>query len=515
MKKKVIILVMAGLLECGGNGPKESPSDKLRNLLSMGDGESALTYIEENKDKLSECEFFYSSMLANFLVFLKKISTLSQPVLSSSAVDYLANAYYQIIKPLEKYLVDIDTLADEIISKKCSFVLKEGLKIEIGKKGEDDYLMVVLGDEWDEGEAYLFSIFANTILSGIDFIFSHSGEVQTSLFPSVSSEEPLATLREFGGFFDVNPRVLEFSKDPELKKRFSTLPKRLKKIAEYIYSNGGTKTVSSDDTGFLSYLLNREDEYLDDDVMGFIDRGERGKIDIGDEFVFGIKSFDADIINFPEVSSGIRMRITSQIHPIVKKLIETVEEYSQTLWEQMEAVENPEKLYKRIGFKPLNALLEVVNQNPVPEVIEIDLAAFFKEPVPLRRLLPYWYDDDNDIVTPKKFVVEGECPVDKGFNFIYTADVSHFPDSFTFTYNPTEQKTVSGVKIKKDGIFPSTNYTIPYIAFQDPTFNKSIYVNPSATGEGINEFVLPDNYLLNRAIAVLLKHANENLTPEF
>lgn len=515
MKKKVIILCMAGLLGCAGNGSKESPEDILKKFLSSGDGESALTYIEENKDKLTECEFLYSSMFANFLVFLKKINTISQPVSSPSAVDYLANAYYQFIKPLEEYLINIDELADEIISKKCSFVLEEGLKIEMGKKGGDYYLMAILGDEWDEGEAYLFSIFSNTILSSIDFIFSHSGEVHTLLVPTVYSEEPLATLRELGGFFDVNPRVLEFSKDPELKKRFSILPKRLKKIAEYIYSNGGTKTTPSDDTGVLTYLFNHEDEHQGDEVLGFVDRGEKGKLDVGDEFVFGIKSFDADIINFPEVSSGIRIRMTSQIYPVVKKLIETIEEYSQTLWEQMNEVENPEKSYKRISFKPLNELLKEVNQTPVPEVIEVDLAAFFKDPIPLRRLLPYWYDDDYDIQTPKKFVVEGECPVDKGFNFIYIYDVPHFPDSFTFTYNLTEPRMVSGVKIKEDGIFPSINYTIPYIAFQDPTFNKSVYVNPAATGEGTNEFILPDNYLLNRAIAVLLKYVNEGLTSGF
>jgi hypothetical protein len=513
--KKIMIICMVGLLGCAGNGSKESYEKTLKKFLSTGDGESALTYIKENKDKLTECEFLYASMLANFLVFLKEINTLSQPVLSPSAVDYLANAYYQFIKPIEKYLVNIDEMADEIISKKCSFVLEDGLKIEIGKKGGDYYLMAVLGDEWDEGEAYLLSIFSNILLSAIDLIFSHSGEVQTLLVPNVYSEEPLATLRELGGFFDVNPRLLEFSKDPELKKRFSILPERLKKIAEYIYSNGGTKTTSSDDTGFLAYLLNREDEYQDDDVLGFVDRGEKGKIDVGDEFVFGIKSFDADIINFPEVSSGIRLKITTQIYPVVKKLIETVEEYSQTLWEQMNAVENPEKSYKRIGFKPLNELLKELNQNPVPEVLELDLAAFFREPVPLRRLLPYWYDDDNDIRTPKKFVVEGECPVDKGFDFIYIYDLPHFPDSFTFTYNLTEQRIVSGVRIKEDGIFPSINYTIPYIAFQDPTFNNSVYVNPSATGEGANEWKLPDNYLLNRAIAVLLKFANEGLTPNF
>ncbi len=512
MKKRVSIIFLAFLVGCSGNGSsKESPQGILKGFLSKGDGESALVYLEENKDKLQECEFLYASMLANFLVFLNEINTLSQVSLSPLAVDYLAQAYYQVIKPLEEYLVRIDELADEIISKKCSFLLEEGLKIELGKKGGDSYLMVVLGDEWDEGEALIFSIFANTILSGVDFIFSHSGEIQNLIVPNIY-DEPLATLREFGGLVDANPRLFEFSKDPELKKRFSILPERLKKIAEFIYSNGGTKTTTSDDTGFFSYLFNKEDEYQDDDVLGFIDNGEKGKLDVGDEFVFGIKSFDADIINFPDVSSGIRIKMTLQIYPVVKKMIETIEEYSQTLWEQMVAVENPQKSYERIGFKPLNALLETINQPPIPEVLEIDLSAFFRNPVPLRRLLPYWYDDDYNITTPKKFIVEGECPFDKGFNFIYIHDVPHFPDSFTFTYNFNDSKIVSGVKIKEDGIFPSINYTIPYIAFQDPTFNSSIYINPAETGEGENQFVLPDNYLLNRAIAVLVKYANEGLS---
>lgn len=513
MKKELILIMAMLLLGCANekDGGGESPEKVIRSMLLKGEGEEVLRYLKENGGALPECERHYASLLGNFLVFMDKISALAGNASLPSATDYLSAVYYQFVEPLEGYLKEVDREADEVIFKRCTFVTEEGVKIEFGKEGEEYHLKVVLGDEWDEGEAMLFSCFANVILAGIDFLFSHAGEIHVLQVPAIYEEEPLATMRELGGFFDLNPRLLEFSKNPDLRKRFSDIPFRIKKISEYLYSNGGTKGSPSDDTGFLSYLLMKEDEIQEDEVLGLIDRGKKGEIDIGDEFVVGIKSFDAEMINFPNVTSGVRLKVTYSIYPVVKKTLEVMKEYLQTVWDQMSALENPSHPYARLSFKPLNEFLEVVNLPPVPEVIEVDLVHFFTDPKPLRKLLPYWYDDDGDPATPKKFVIEGESPVDRGFHFIYIQDVPHFPDTFTFTYTPQEPKVISGVRIPEDGIFPSGNYVLPYIAFQDPTFNSSLYVNPSRTGEGENQFLLPDHYLINRAIGVLVNYLNQGL----
>jgi len=161
----------------------------------------------------------------------------------------------------------------------------------------------------------------------------------------------------------------------------------------------------------------------------------------------------------------------------------------------------PEELCLREGYFPVNPTY------PSPP-----------NPLPLRTILPYTYKDPFD---PKAnplpvLGVEGE----KSLNLLPSFYVPYYLtygdfDHFLFDAVTTTEKEIVHLRIPRDCIEPPREdelglITIPYFAFRDPTFNRSILVNLSVLTGGECEdsqtpkyrvWDLPDRFSINKVIA--------------
>jgi hypothetical protein len=124
--------------------------------------------------------------------------------------------------------------------------------------------------------------------------------------------------------------------------------------------------------------------------------------------------------------------------------------------------------------------------SPLPEAVEFDFGAYFKNPVGLRDMFPYWVDHDGSAATPAEFLIEGESWVTSATEpYVTFGDAAHFTGSYTFQLDSkTAPVVLSGVAILADGIEPEAYsvlvpFPLPYIAYQDPTFNGILFVDQS------------------------------------
>lgn len=155
-------------------------------------------------------------------------------------------------------------------------------------------------------------------------------------------------------------------------------------------------------------------------------------------------------------------------------------------------------------------LLEV----EVPALLALDTAAFLEQPLPVRRLLPYFFRDDGCFCTNYGLLGEWEMygnppqkryydftwgyyentPVDVGKHFL-ALNADAFP---SFTVLPS-------LALPDDGVNPDVTVNqIPVLAFQQPSFGGLVHLDLTAMGGKAEGEATQAS--INEAIARLMKH---------
>ena len=142
----------------------------------------------------------------------------------------------------------------------------------------------------------------------------------------------------------------------------------------------------------------------------------------------------------------------------------------------------------------------------LPDGLAIKYSSFYENPRSLRDILPVWIEDSNN---NKRFLIEWECPLELEDN--------GYPDGSGDLICKSEENLIDTVhfvgteyEIPSDG----TASIYPYIAFKDPTFSGSFFINPKELGiEGGNDAYEPAtqmsfNIYLGHLLGVLSSFLN-------
>ncbi len=541
-------MALTGCLDETGTDPAaaaETLLERGRRHLSLNEADEAFEafgLLAEQDDYL--CPANYGLFLASIQRAFNRISTLVEAagtLLGGSPLTPQAQGFNSIIegiiKPFENHFREIRQYGLAAIEGGCTLAIPEGYPVIVGKEGNLLYAEAVLGDEWDSAAARIVVAGVNGIQAALNFVLAHEltfDEDIGELFDVINEEIDavqdyerdsaagvtdterrtwIAPIRVAGILADLNPRLLAFGNDA----RFAEVDNNLAEMFTLIYASDDAGA-----TGVIPDLLARNKEESDaglrDNVLAWIDDGDG--IAGGDDTIrIGLRKFNiASTVAMPYNPGGFEVTLNSLFGDVKRAIIE-IHGIIDTLGDQMTAVEaggTP----PRLGIGGINAIMDAISftsdLDPIPEAIELDLRAYFIEPVPLRKILPYWYNDGSPT---KVFMVEGESTVTSPVEpFVVTGDTSHFPANFAFgAVGEVSPAIITDAPIAADGLEASMStmtIPLPYVAWQDPTFHGVLYVNPRALPvepEGVDGFVATTQYLTNKTTLSYILHYTQPL----
>jgi hypothetical protein len=346
----------------------------------------------------------------------------------------------------------------------------------------------------------------SSALAAIHFILAHDIEIQlddlTTLMDTLVKAGAGTVELEVNGPGDVTQHTMIYAlrslgaipaaQDKLLTlgdvDRFHQVDNDLTRVMRAFYQRTGDV-----ETGLLPELvrISKTDPDPTDNFLGYVDANTSGTVDEGDYIVVGLRELSiTGMIAEPSIDQGVRLTFNGGIGDI-KKIIASVHEIAQVVGDQFASVDDAKVKSRRLGLKEVNDLIENVTLldvflSPLPEAMEFDFGAYFKNPVGLRDMFPYWVDHDGLAATPAEFLIEGEGWVTSPTEpYVTYGDTAHFTGSYTFSPNSTATPVnLSGVSIAADGIEPKAlsvlvPFPLPYVAYQDPTFNGILYVDES------------------------------------
>lgn len=533
-----------------------------RQALAAGDAGQALDIFSQlSLFAEHTCNADYGLLLAHvlrllesidpFVVLLGLLSGVESLPQGASVIGNYTPIILEIVSPIEQEFASIRGPLGRVVAARCSFYLPEGFPVQLGRSGSEFYLSAVLGDEWDAAPARLMGFAVEIGQALIDLVLSHrftllnedlDRTVQTllqSLQLSGASEGDTSWLtpaRAAGAVFDVNPLFLDFSFNESDRNRIFRIDNDLEAAFRFLYD----RDANGVEFGFVRDLLDRtfDDNDLRDNVIGLVDNGD-GRFGLDDTLIFGIHRLTIGSIVAPDTGdAGISTPPVSLYALTLNGAVEVrfeaglgdVGEATRLLHEvifnlrsQMTAVDRPDTPWSRLGFTEVNGIIGNLDRAsaripPLPAVFEFDFRSFFVNPVPVRSLVPYWYDHDDDVDTPDHWMIEGESAHPTTEPYVSLADDPHFPDFFIFDTllrsNVNDAiggagYAVTGLTIDKDLVFPTDDIEIPlpYFAWRDPTFQGVIYVNLNqlpVSASGAPEFRLATLHTINKAVNAML-----------
>ncbi|RMF17204.1 MAG: hypothetical protein D6761_04955 [Candidatus Dadabacteria bacterium] len=449
--------------------------------------------------------------------------------------------------PFEDLFAAIRTPAERAIAGGCSLNVPAGLPINLTVPVPDDAgglsfidARLRIGYEFDEG-------FERMLLAGIeggqalfDFVLAHRfafnddvadafENIMDTFGAFADSQDDLAAgaideterqtwisvARSLGVLFDVDPAFF----GARNKTRLTAVDDDLEAAARTLFY----RAPSGDETGLVPALIARNaSDDVSDNVVAIIDYDHDQQLSVGDGLLLGLRAADVSgqfVVG--DLSSGIEYRIPEDAGD-VREAMRLVHEMLQNVGNALEAVEQPDVAHERVTIGQFNQIQAVLDLDfePVPEVAEFDLTAYFTDPVPIRDLLPYWYDDDGDPTTPDVFLIEGESEVTTTAEpWIAGEDSAHFPTVITFgTAVDLNPARIEDLRIAADGVF-SGDYRFrtpfPYLALQDPTLHGLLWLDLSKSPVAPHELadIAPaDHFSLNKIINALGVHYREALS---
>jgi len=572
-----MIFAILAVTACNDPAPvpvvEEDPAEKVlqdgRLALARGDAAGALGFfsnLAEYSD--TECDVAYGLALAHVLDVLDLVDPFVVLAGLVQGADSVGEQFvsvgnfspilFEAIAPIEAALARLRPPLKEVVSSKCIFDLFEGYPVVLGREESELYFSTRLGYQWDSAAARLMLGGLEFIQAAIDYVLAHSfslgnqdaddliNDIQVAIAGASSDDLSrgswVTAARLAGGLFDMNPLFLDFSISQSNRTRINLVDDDLRRGLTLFYNRAST----SGEQGLIQDLLERNitDPDLSDNVFALLDDLD-GRLSVGDTLYFGIREIVLGSFSAPDQNVGIATPSVSlfsvsvsgplsiKFQPGIGDIGEAwrfMQEIIEILTDQMIAVDDPSAQWRRIGVQELNSV--IFNLSPlaesipqIPEFIEFDFVSYLTEPVPLRALVPYWYDPDTDTSTPDVFVIEGESFLPTTEPYVSTNDAEHFPDFFNFdtflqssisTLASSFPRFVTDFRTEKDLIKPNkyTAQPIPYIAWQDPTFKGAIYIDGNKIPDavvGTDGFVLPDLWLFHRAVnGYLVWSAREN-----
>jgi len=506
MKKgKGILFLLLLLCRCADDYGKIMK--KGIEFLENGESDKA---IEEFKKIATpkNCEPHYGIFLAELQGIFGNINEINDKVKNFMPQEYgdiLEVFLRESLLPIENRLREMKVAYEQMEKTGfCEISLTLPLYLEIGNTIK---AKITFGQIFGELEVRGIGFLSYSVLSFFDLIFAHNLRANAvSLlngFLRMDTSSVVGILRSLGFLFNDNPSFLKWNSDENERKRFESVPHEIASALKALY---GVLPILSQRQIKKGYVI----EYEDINSNAIIDATDKITLNIGG--YLEVRGYKEEIKPY---SAYLPIWIQGE-------MLKKSEEFLGKLSKGFSGEGNPGELYH---LNELNGFLLVFGLDQIQDIIAIDPLAFFlgpydrnkksyphpPSPKPLREIVPYWYYDRFE----KKVVlaVEGEVKESLGIYtyYLYSGDAPHFPaEDITF-----EGKTVNIFLLPDCVEVPNyqPNYvTLFYMAFQDPTFNGSLFVNLSPIRTYIcdssqkpyyEEFAPPDRYAVNKALAFL------------
>lgn len=519
----MLALMIGGGTGCSGGTSDNANVAKGKAFLAEGNGDSARTiFNSELTADPDSCGGLYGRILADVQVLSKEATDLITTGGGLFATEYAPYAsaatstdLYQMINPLLTPFVDIfeemEEDTDRVVELNCTFHTDSYMvSLYTDASQSEPVANAVLSGKWNKAEALMIGGEVHMALALVDFISAHSLKVNMASLQNVASLIDIEDLlnqvqggyqtnqliyqaRSLGALLEDNPDLLTKSAD-----RWDLMENVPQELAEGFSELNAIFDALKDAKGDPS-----------DAILGFVDKDNNG-FDAGDEVTFGIKQ--ATVSGGTTMLEGLRIVIpdlfTSSFVQNARDLLDKATESLETVGGSSSG--------GRIGLSDITPILTVFSDKigsmipsvvpsiipslqipSIPDVIEVDLKAFFSDPKPLRDFMP--------VIQNHELVIEGETDpagVPDGMAIV-AGDSSHF---------------LGADLIQADCITALADTVvnpIPYIQFSDPSFNGLLWINlapvqdmenvSACTGpSGYSTYKVADQYSLNKLIAGLL-----------
>ena len=529
----VISLMIGGGTGCGGGGTNDDANvTNGKVLLAAEKGEQAKTSFNlELAADPNSCGGLYGRVLADVQVLSKKASDLInsggglltteyQPYASAATSTDLYAIINPVLTPFVTILAEMQKDTDKVVALDCTFQTDSfPVSLYTSASASVPAASAKLSGEWTKVEALMFGGEIHMAMAMVDFISAHNLKVNTATLSNLSSlmdvsdllsklqsgsqgDQLIYAARSLGAILEQNPDLLT-----ESPTRWNMMAKVHTEMAEGI-----------SEFVLIFDALAQQKGNPADEIIGYTDKNNNG-FDAGDELSFGIKQ--VTVSGGTTMLDGLRIVIPDVFtSSFVQTGINLLNKATVALKAVDSGVSSGGCLVASsncFGLSDISPLYTVfsnmmgsmlpsilpsiipsLNIPSIPDVIQVDLTAFFTDPKPIRDFMP--------VIVNHEFVIEGEVdPAGVGSGAaIVVGDNSHFS-------NPSIPADC--ITAQADAVVNP----IPYIEFSDPTFNGLLWIRlaPINAMDNVNACVDPtiytgtqyqvaDQYLLNKLIAGLM-----------
>ncbi len=502
-----------------GTGPQTQQEILLSEgieALSVGEYEKAQSSFSQLVTEQDyECEAHYGLVLAGIQDTADRIDTF---VDAAAAVWGAAPGYQpaqtnllqiveNLLEPFEEFFAEMLEGTGYVIANGCKLVLENGFPVELGEPDSLIYFRARFGYEFDASAARAIQSAVASAEAGIRFLLAHQIEINLTdlndtidiiIDAAIGSQELeidsvnqdvtiptyLSAVRASAVLFERNPNLLTLGN----LDRFNQVDNDITLAIRTIYDPTGP-----DPVGLIPQLEAEAivDPDTTDNILGLVDANGNGRMDEGDSVVIGLRELHlSGAFSEPSIEGGILLNLTGGLGDY-EAIITAVHEILAVLGDQFASVDDDSISSRRLGLAEVNDLIDAVDVldlylSPVPEAVEVDFGAYFETPTGVRSFLPYWTDHDNDDSTSAEYLVEGEgWLTNDNEPYVSFGDTAHFTGSYVFVDgDPAAATHLNALTIPADGIEPPDEaaliqYPLPYVAFQDASFNGVLFIDVS------------------------------------
>ena len=559
IRKQITLLALAAfalplLGACAGPGGGDigNPMSRSDEAFAQGIGHLEKGEFEAARASFNEvltlddpeytCEAQYGIVLAGVLDTADRLDTIADaaalllggaPSLMPAQSLNIVPIVQSLLVPFEEFFIEIVAALDLVVASGCKVMVPAGMPIEIGNPDSLIYFKARFGYEFDAAAARAGQILFSSALASLRMTLAHNIEINLDQLTEsmnaivdaargsvelvvneetgeVTQHTMIHAVRSLGSIPETQQNLLTLGDLDRFKQVDNDL---VKAIRAFYFKDGDTET------GLLAQLVAEaaNDPDPTDNFLGYMDANSNGTVDASDSIIIGLRELHiTGLFSEPEIGKGIWFNFSKGLGNI-EKIIAAVHEMAQIVGDQLASVDDPNVATKNLGLKQINQLIDNITildifLTPLPEAVEFDIGAYFKNPIGVRSLFPYWVDHDNNSATRAEFWIEGENWVTSTVEpYVFFGDAAHFADTYTFLENDDADPIVlDDLEIPADGIEPEklsilVPFPLPYVAYQDPTFNGVLYVDASklyGAGSGETTGMNPANlYTANMATA--------------
>jgi len=428
-------------------------------------------------------------------------------------------------------------MLEQAISQKCEIDINYPLRLSIGNSFS---LHLVVYGRMGEAEFSLLNYIGYFVLAISSFILAHDYSVNIfgilQNIKKIDTQNIIGFLRTLAFLVEECDKTFLFYQDGQ--KYIRQMPNLITNLIESGWS-------------FLKSLESRgsmKQEEKEKYAIVFYDKSGEGRIGYNPYSVTIASPLDEIEIKLKgEVIVGNAKTYLSKVKIKVPYLISL--DFVQQVFDLSEKIKKILQEGKSgcpdncISIADFNFFLQALNTAKFDDFLRFDIVKYFQNPKPIRKLLPYWFenkviDKDGKPIKRWEFMIEAEVPPSRKDNvyYLFNFDSSHFnfPPYITF-YG----RQVSDYTIPPDCVFirsvpyitvpyladiVSNLILIPYLNVQDPSLGGILYVRLKNTNiwadcssyevEYISdEWKHPNLYMFNKSLAIIVQKAGSIISP--